>query len=118
MAAATPRIFSDVPLLNARSHELQITDDVDLRSRRGYMYILRHTQGVTNSQILPWLVFGWTYQKLGTPSNYLELIASQSPPPVFSILGRLAAEFPRLSFILFLDHFKYFGGLSNSLCWY
>ena len=87
VAAATPRIFSDVPLLNARSHELQITDDVDLRSRRGYMYILRHTQGVTNSQILPWLVFGWTYQKLGTPSNYLELIASQSPPPVFSILG-------------------------------
>ena len=101
VAATTPRIFSDVPLLNARSHELQITDDVDLRSRRGYMYILRHTQGVTNSQILPWLVFGWTYQKLGTPSNYLELIASQSPPPVFSILGRLAAEFPRLSFILF-----------------
>ena len=44
VVAATPRIFSDVPLLNARSHELQITDDVDLRSRRGYsMYTETHT---------------------------------------------------------------------------
>ena len=43
-AAVTPRIFSDAPLLNARSHELQITDDVDLRSRRGYsMYTETHT---------------------------------------------------------------------------
>ena len=102
VAAATPRIFSDVPLLNARSHELQITDDVDLRSRRGYsIYVYSETHTGCDEFSDPALVFGWTYQKLGTPSNYLELIASQSPPPVFSILGRLAAEFPRLSFILF-----------------
>ena len=60
VAAATPRIFSDVPLLNARSHELQITDDVDLRSRRGYsIYVYTETHTGCDEFLDPALVGIW-----------------------------------------------------------